>query len=119
MAYKYNIKINQGETFTMRLRLSDASVDLTGATGRGKIRALFTDAAATADFTVTVGSDSEGDYILCVLSAAVTAAIPLTVTGPVRKTQRFVYDIEAVLADTTTVIRVVEGYAEVSPEATK
>lgn len=119
MAYKYNIKINQGETYSLRLRLSSPNVSLVGATGRGQIRSKFTDAAPVATFTVSVGTDSDGDYILATMAATVTAAIPLTVTGPDRRTERFAYDIEVVLSDTTTVIRVVEGIAEVSPEATK
>lgn len=118
MAYKYNIKINQGSTFTLRLRLAAPGVDLTGATGRGKLRAKFTDAAAAASFTVTPGSDAIGTYFDATLSAADTAAIPLTVAGPDRRPTRFAYDIEIVLAD-LSVIRVVEGIAEVSPEATK
>lgn len=102
----------------MRLRFAAPGVDLTGITGRGMLRAKFTDAAPVATFTVTPAVDSEGTYFDCVLSDVVTAAIPLTTSGPDRLKTRFAYDIEAVLAS-GSVIRVLEGIAEVSPEATK
>lgn len=112
-AGKYNIVVEQGAKFSMPVAVFDANddaYDLTGFTGRGKIRADYDSAAALASFTVTGDWDTKGTFTV-ELGASTTAGLA-SGTG--------VYDIEIVqTADTDNVIRLLQGKVTITPEATK
>lgn len=109
MATYSNLYIDQGSDFNFSVNLSTATgaVDLTDYTSRGQIRKSYTSSTAT-DFTISLNvSESE-------LNVSLTAAE----TGAL-KPGRYVYDIEILSGDPTTVVtRVVEGQIDVTPRVT-
>lgn len=118
-ATTYNLAIEQGSTFKLRLRPSSATLDFTGSTGKGQIRRSPSDPTVLAEFTVSTGTDGTGFYLDFLLTAAQTAAIPVPATASkTRKSATYMYDIELTLAD-GRVIRMIQGEAVVSPEVTK
>ena len=110
-AAKLNMTIEQGTTWSKGLELNrpdGSALDLTDHSFRGQMRATFGSADPAATFTCGI-----------VEAAAGTVSIALdenTTTGITAGT--YVYDIEMVNPD-GTVIRLMEGKIQVTPEVTR
>lgn len=107
----HDIIIDQGSTFSKTLTLKDdnsAVINITNDTFRGQVRKHHssTDIQATFTFSITNGT---GGVVTWSLTPTQTAAMG---------TGKFVYDVEWVKAD-STVVRLLEGVAECSPEVTR
>jgi hypothetical protein len=116
----YNIAIEQGATFSLVATLtSDGTtpVDLTGYTGRGKIKTAAYDSTAVATFAITIPSPATG-AVNIVLTPTQTAAIEATGAGYSDVTNYY-YDVELYTAADADVIRLLNGSVTVSPEITK
>lgn len=111
MASISNLTIDQGTTYSVTITVNDdtgSARNLTGYTGRSQMRRSYYTSANTT-FTVSVTNPSAGE-ISITLTAAQTANV---------KAGRYVYDLELVNANSTTVERVVEGVVTVYPEVTR
>ena len=111
MASISNLIIDQGTTYSVTITVNDdtgSARNLTGYTGRSQMRRSYYTSANTA-FTVSVTNPANGE-ISITLTAAQTANV---------KAGRYVYDLELVNANSTTVERVVEGVVTVYPEVTR
>lgn len=111
MAIFADIPIDQGSTFLNTIIVAgiDGNVlDLTGYTGRGKIRKSYGSSASTP-FTIEF-PDPETGKIEISLTAAQTLAL---------KAGRYVYDVEVVKTADASVTRVLEGQLEVFPSVTQ
>jgi len=111
MASISNLIIDQGTTYSVTITVNDdtgSARNLTGYTGRSQMRRSYYTSANTA-FTVSVTNPANGE-ISITLTAAQTANV---------KAGRYVYDLELVNSNTTTVERVVEGIVTVYPEVTR
>ena len=107
----HDITIQQGATFAKTLTLRDAdqiAVDITNDTFRGQVRKQHSSTTAQADFAFTI-TDGVNGIVQWELSAEQTAAMG---------NGRFVYDIEWVKAG-GTVVRLLEGIADTTPEVTR
>ena len=108
MATKANIVIDQGTTFSTTINLTDDDdlpIDLTGYTGRSKMKKHYT-SSNSHSFTVSLGGNT--GILTLALSANQTSNI---VPG------RYVYDVELVNAS-NVISRIVEGIVTVTPEVT-
>jgi len=109
----FDIVIEQGAKFFLPIEVFDANdqpYDLTGWTARGKVREEYDSPNALCSFTITGILGPSGTLTL-VLGANVTAALP---------PGRAVYDVELVNSiDANDVIRIIQGKAKITPEATK
>ena len=111
MAAVSNLAIDQGTTYSVTVSVTDttgSARNLTGYTGRAQMRRSFYTTSNTA-FTVAIDNPSEGEVILS-LTATQTSAL---------KAGRYVYDLELVSSNTSSVERIVEGIVTIYPEATK
>lgn len=111
MAAISNLTIDQGTTYSITITVTDdtgSARNLTGYTGRAQLRRSYYTTTNTS-FTVTIDNPGEGEIDLS-LTAANTSAL---------KAGRYVYDLELVQDNTSTVERIVEGIVTVYPEATK
>lgn len=119
MAVNKKFDVAQGATFSLllTLRSNGETIDITGYSFAGKLKAAFDDDTAAASFTFTIRDQTlyEGQ-VYAVLSAAVTASLDAPATDARTKT-RYFYDIE--MTDTSAqVFRILEGEIDVSPEVT-
>jgi hypothetical protein len=108
MATKANIVIDQGTTFSTTINLTDdddAPIDLTGYTGRSKMKKHYT---SSNSHSFTVGLSGTSGVVTLSLSATQTSNI---VPG------RYVYDVE-LINPSNIVSRIVEGIVTVTPEVT-
>lgn len=108
----YDMTIEQGANFDLTLTLrtpTDAPYDLTGYTGRGQLRTSYSAAEPAAAFAVSIPAPATSGTVKVSLTAAQTASLPA---------RSLVYDIELVNAD-GYVLRIIQGTADVSPEATR
>lgn len=108
MATVENIVIDQGQTFSFSLTLSNTdgtAKDLTDYTVTSQMRKSYYTSTAT-DFT-TAKVDLTGEITIS-LSATETSAI---------KAGRYVYDVE--IASSVETLRILEGIVTVTPEVTK
>lgn len=106
-----NLYIEVGATFTTTMVLTDSTglpLDLTGFTGVCKIRRSYYSDFDVYSLTVTVSTPETTGQIIISATATETALM---------KPNRYVYDVELIQASTVT--RVVEGIAEVRPNATR
>lgn len=116
-ASKFNLKIEQGATFSLPITWKAGSptpvpVDLTGCTARMQIRQKLTDTAILVALTTENGRIELGGSagtIALLLTAVETAAFQW-VTG--------VYDLEIAFPD-DTVRRLLQGNVAVSKEVTR
>ena len=118
MASSYDLNINQGESFALRLTAKDGNVDainMNGYAASGHLKFRYSDSTAIADLGPAVVSGDAPDYdatgsglIDLNLTAVQTAAFPV-IEGR--------YDIEIHNAG-GTVYRVLEGKVKVNPEVT-
>ena len=108
MATVENLVIDQGQTFTFTLTLSNAdgtAKDLSDYTVASQMRKSYYTSTAT-DFT-TAQVNNTGEITIS-LTAAQTSNI---------KAGRYVYDIE--IASSSETLRVLEGIVTVTPEVTR
>ena len=124
-AAKLEFNIEQGATFKRILVFKDSDgvlIDLTGVVLRGQIRKTATDSTIISSFTCVVDPDqitNKGQATIS-LTATQTSAIAVDPQKfAERKPQKYAYDLEKVESDTVTVVRVLEGIVNVSPEVTK
>ncbi len=113
-AAKYNLKIDQGSTFSRGMAFTDANgapVSKVGYTYRGMIRLTYDAASSLVSFSFDTTGLATGE-ITFYLSAVQTATLPSTLGK-----DPLVYDIEEVLG--ANVERILQGSVSVSPEATK
>jgi len=102
--------LEQGASFNVSLSIDDVSgspFNLTGFTGSAQMRKSHYSSNASATFTVSTGTASEG-IVTLTLEAAVTANI---------YPGRYLYDV--VVSSGSTRVRVLEGIVNVSPQVTK
>lgn len=110
MAYRFDLRIDQGATFGLDIECQDENsqpVDLTGYRAAAQIRFRHSDDNAAAVFLCTVSA--ELGVVNLELNAAQTAALART-SG--------VWDCELTAPD-GTVSRLAEGKVSVSPEVTR
>ena len=106
-----NLYIEVGATFTTTMVLTDSSgtaMDLSGFTGDAKIRRSYYSDFNVYSLTVTISDPPSLGQIILSATASETSLM---------KPNRYVYDVELISGDTVT--RVVEGIAEVRPNATR
>ena len=120
MAGYYDIKIEQGATFTLPIHIMNSDgtdFDLTTWSKRGQIRRTHRTGTKIADFTFNVTDAVHGRMEIC-LTASVTATI---VAGETESDLRgkYVYDIELYKSTPEEVKRLLNGFVYVSPEVTK
>ena len=106
-----NFEIDQGSDFSKTFTVTTDGTtvyNLTDLTLQAQMRKGFDPSSATATFTTSLVSATEGTYKLT-LSNATTASIT---------SGRYVYDVELNLAD-STIEKVHYGIISVNPEAKK
>jgi hypothetical protein len=107
----HDITIQQGATFAKTLTLKDdnnAVINITNDTFTGQVRKHHssTDIQATFTFTITDGTNG-------VVSWGLTPTQSATMGSG-----KFVYDVEWTKSD-STVVRLLEGVADCTPEVTR
>lgn len=114
MPAKYtNLKIESGATFSTTISLKNAdktTLNLTGYTGTCKMRHSYYSDLHVYSLTVSVGSPATDGNITISSTATNTATY---------KPGRYVYDVEMTSYSGATILRVLEGIIEVSPNSTK
>jgi len=113
-AATYRMNIEQGATYSLDCVLSET--DLTGYLGRGQVRLTTAAAASVGDFTVTITDAATGAFTVT-LPASELADLDLTGTTNHASYIDAAYDIE--LYTGSTVLRVLNGVARISPNATR
>ena len=106
-----NLKIESGATFSITIGLDNAdgtNLNLTGYTGACKIRKSYYSNFNVYNLTVTIDNPPSDGKITISATATETANM---------KPGRYVYDVE--ITTGASVTRVLEGIAEVRPNATK
>lgn len=107
---KRNIVIEQGSTVTLELAPyvdgNNLVIDLSGYSVNSQLRQWYTDNAATGSFTGAINTAT--GIVTLSLTANQSSNIPAG---------RYVYDVE--LTSGATVLRLQEGIATVTPEATR
>ena len=119
MAGPYDLFINQGEDFEQffQWQLADCEpVNLTGYAAKCQLRIDAQNTNVVAEVNVKITDAINGRFSLSMTSQQ-TAAIP-TDGVSYRDTKRYVYDVKMSSAS-GIVYRVINGYANVSPEVTK
>lgn len=107
---KLDITVEQGATFSRTITIKDASntaVNISSDTFAGQIRKRHQSSTKEADFDFTITDGANGE---------VTATISNTDTSSMDPGD-FVYDIEWTSGSTVT--RLLEGTATVTPEVTR
>lgn len=109
MSAKYNIVIDQGSDYNLKLTLSQggAGLSLVGYAVRGQIRSTVNSNTVAATFTPSVIDDTIGVFMVS-LDAVTTAGMTAG---------HYVYDIE--LHKTPYVTRILEGTVLLKPEVTR
>jgi hypothetical protein len=115
-AFKYTLKINQGETLNQqvvwKVGSTPAPVDLTGCSARMQVRSAVNSPTVLLELSTANGGLVLGGSlgtITFVMNAAATTALTWT---------QGVYDLEITFAD-GTVRRLMSGNVQVSPEVTR
>ena len=115
-AFKVNLKIDQGATFSKvviwKTGTPPVVVNLTGCTARMQVRGKLTDTAALLDLTT-----ANGGIVLGGIAGTVTLNVSAIQTAAISWTSA-VYDLEIIFAD-GTVRRLLSGSISVSPEVTR
>lgn len=110
MAYRYDLRVEQGATLALDIEcLDDAGkpMDLTGCTTAAQIRYRHVDPNPAAVFTAAL-SETPG---------LVSLKLPASQSGALTKSAGF-WDVELTFPD-GTVQRLAEGKVAISPEVTK
>jgi hypothetical protein len=108
MAIKANLFIDQGTTYSTKLKLADTDgngIDLTTYTANGQIRKHY---SSSNSVTFTTSLNALGDVVL-----SLTANATANMTAG-----RYVYDIE--LTDSAgRISRIIEGIVTITPNVTR
>lgn len=117
-----NLLIQQGETFTRTITLTDnqtipAPINLTGYVARAQMRTAANATDVVESFTCTIDAPTSGAIIIS-LSATETSAIPTVGKTAYDKLSKYVWDMEIESAS-GVVTRILNGSVEVSPEVTR
>jgi len=107
----YDIVIDQGSDFAIQIAISEGGVATTIQThsARAQLRPSPTSSTKTADFTCTI-TDASNGKIKMSLSNSTTASIA---------SGKYYYDLELVNTQNSTVTRLLQGVARVTPEVTR
>ena len=108
MAKRYDIRIDQGSTFILNIRLRDEDdevISLSGCTAQAMIRYNYSDASAAATFETSINNN----IITLTLTDESSSVLSKTIG---------VWDCEVTWTD-GSVSRVIEGKVHISPEVTK
>ena len=110
-AGKYDIVIDQGSDFAIEVQIqqNSANVNLSTHSARAQLRPTPTSSTKTADFTCSIVTASQG-RIKMSLGNSVTANI---------SNGKYYYDLELVNSSDSSVTRLIEGVARVTPEVTR
>lgn len=121
-AAELDLYIEQGAKFyrTLTLKSANVPIDITGYSFRGQIRKSQSDSTILASFSFNILNQvSFTGQVEMTMSDAVTSSLPVpTATSFVRKTIKYIYDVE-VVNSSGVVDRMLQGSAEVSPEVTR
>ena len=110
-AGKYDIVIDQGSDFAIEVQIqqNSANVNLSTHSARAQLRPTPTSSTKTADFTCSITNASQGKIKMS-LGNTVTANIA---------NGKYYYDLELVNSSDSSVTRLIEGVARVTPEVTR
>ena len=110
-AGKYDIVIDQGSDFAIEVQIQQdsANVNLSTHSARAQLRPTPTSSTKTADFTCTVVNASHGKIKMSLINTT-TASIA---------NGKYYYDLELVNTSASSVTRLLEGVARVTPEVTR
>ena len=110
-AGKYDIVIDQGSDFAIEIQVQQdgANTPLSTHSARAQLRPTPTSTTKTADFTCNITNASQGKIKMS-LSNSTTASIA---------NGKYYYDLELVNTSQSTVTRLLEGVARVTPEVTR
>ena len=110
-AGKYDIVIDQGSDFAIEVQIqqNSANVNLSTHSARAQLRPTPTSSTKTADFTCSIVNASQGKIKMS-LGNTVTANISYG---------KYYYDLELVNSSDSSVTRLIEGVARVTPEVTR
>ena len=110
-AGKYDIVIDQGSDFAIEVQIqqNSANVNLSTHSARAQLRPTPTSTTKTADFTCSIVNASQGKIKMS-LGNTVTANI---------SNGKYYYDLELVNSSDSSVTRLIEGVARVTPEVTR
>ena len=112
MAAVANLRIDQGTTFTTDVTVKDNAgdaFDLTGYTASAKMAKGYASTKTRVTMTATVTSASTG-----VITLSMTADETNALDAPAR----YVFDVEILRTNDSTITRVIEGIITVSPSVT-
>lgn len=107
----HDITIQQGATFAKTITLTDdadVAINISNDSFRGQVRKKHSSTETEAEFTFTI-SDGANGIVQWSLTDTQTAAMG---------NGKFYYDLEWVKAD-GTVVRLLEGIADTTPEVTR
>ena len=110
-AGKYDIVIDQGSDFAIEIQVQQdgSNTSLGTHSARAQLRPTPTSTTKTADFTCSIVNASQGKIKMS-LSNSTTASI---------SNGKYYYDLELVNTSQSTVTRLLEGVARVTPEVTR
>lgn len=111
MANEYNIKIEQGATWSVSVNVEQ---DITGFSAKCQIKQFAYSTNFIVEPTCTV--DAANKIITISLTAEQTSSIPTDGTD-FSKTKKYVYDLLLFNAEKT--YRIINGIVEISPGVTK
>lgn len=114
MALRFDLRVNQGESFRVTIPVLDENNDpvaVTGMTVRGQIRAWDSAPTALYEWSPTAGNLAvSGSNVFLTVPAAESSAWTF---------RSGVYDVEIVDPGTSATSRLVEGLVVVYPEITR
>ena len=110
-AGKYDIVIDQGSDFAIQIQIEQdgSNVNLSTHSARAQLRPTPTSSTLTETFTCTVTNATQGKLTMSLTNSA-TANI---------SAGKYYYDLELVNSSSSTVTRLIEGVARVTPEVTR
>jgi hypothetical protein len=118
-----NLLIQQGETFSRLITIKDGQtvpqpINLTGYTARASVRPTADSTTITCAFLCTFDPDRATGKITISLTDTQTSAIPTTGKTAYDKYAKYQWDME-IVDSLGSVIRLLNGGVEVSPEVTR
>ena len=107
----YNLVIDQGSDFALDLviKQSGSAMDLSNYSGRAQLRTSVDASSVSATFTVTK-TNASGGALKMELQAATSSALAAG---------QYVYDLEIYTSGDSTVKRILQGTATITPEVTR
>ena len=107
----YNLTIDQGSDFALDLviKQSGSALDLSNYSGRAQLRTSVDASSDSATFTVTK-TNASGGAMKMELQAATSSAL---------SAGQYVYDLEIYTSGDSTVKRILQGTATITPEVTR